>query len=60
MSNFHSDLKNTSFVKSPANAVVDFYEQYVHDMADETRISQTTIVNLSLIIVKSLENYGIC
>ena len=34
MSNFRSDLKNTSFVKSPANAVVDLYEQYVHDMAD--------------------------
>ena len=25
-----------------------------------TRISQTTIVNLSLIIVKTLENYGMC
>ena len=34
MSNFHSDLKNTSFVKSPANAVVDLYEQYVHDLVD--------------------------
>ena len=34
MSNFCSDLKNTSFVKSPANAVVDLYEQYVHDLGD--------------------------
>ena len=30
MSNFRSDLKNTSFVKFPANAVVDLYDQYVH------------------------------
>ena len=29
MSDFCSDLKNTSFVKSPADAVVDLYEQYV-------------------------------
>ena len=29
-----SDLKSTSFVKSPANAVVDLYEQYVHDLVD--------------------------
>ena len=34
MSNFRSDHKNTSFVKSPANAVVDLYEQYVHDLVD--------------------------
>ena len=34
MSNFRSDLKNTSFVKSPANAVVDLYGQYVHDLVD--------------------------
>ena len=26
MSDFHSDLKNTSFVKSPADAVVDLYD----------------------------------
>ena len=32
MSDFCSDLKNTSFVKSPADAVVDLYEQYVHDL----------------------------
>ena len=32
MSDFRSDLKNTSFVKSPANAVVDLYEQYVPDL----------------------------
>ena len=31
MSNFRSDLKNTSFVKSPTNAVVDLY---VHDLVD--------------------------
>ena len=34
MSNFRSDLKNTSFIKSPANAVVDLYKQYVHDLGD--------------------------
>ena len=34
MCNFRSDLKNTSFVKSPAHAVVDLYEQYVHDLVD--------------------------
>ena len=34
MSNFRSDLENTSFVRSPANAVVDLYEQYVHDLVD--------------------------
>ena len=32
MSDFRSDIKNTSFVKSPADAVVDLYEQYVHDL----------------------------
>ena len=34
MSDFHSDLKNTSFVKSPVDAVVDFYKQYVHDLGN--------------------------
>ena len=34
MSDLNSDLKNTSFVKSSANAVVDFYEQYVHGLGD--------------------------
>ena len=34
MSDFRSDLKNTSFVKSPVDAVVDLYEQYVHDLGD--------------------------
>ena len=34
MSDFRSDLKNTSFVKSPADAVVDLYEQYVHDLGN--------------------------
>ena len=34
MSDFCSDLKNTSFVKSPADAVVDFYEQYAHDLGN--------------------------
>ena len=28
----HLDLKNLSFVNSPADAVVDLYEQYVHDL----------------------------
>ena len=37
MSDFSSDLKNTSFVKSPANAVVDVYEQYVHDLDNRER-----------------------
>ena len=32
MSDFHLDLKNTSFVKSPADAVVKLCEQYVHDL----------------------------
>ena len=32
MSHFCLDLKNTSFVKSPADAVVDLCEQYVHDL----------------------------
>ena len=32
MSDFRLDLKNTSFVKYPADAVVDLYEQYVHDL----------------------------
>ena len=34
MTDFRSDLKNTSFIKSPADAVVDFYEQYVHDLGN--------------------------
>ena len=34
MSNFRSELKNTSFVISPADSVVDLYDQYVHDLAD--------------------------
>ena len=34
MSDFCSDLKNTSFVKSPADAVVDLYEQYVYDLGN--------------------------
>ena len=34
MSNFRSELKNTSFVKYPADSVVDLYDQYVHDLAD--------------------------
>ena len=34
MSDFRSDLKDTPFFKSPANAVVNLYEQYVHDLVD--------------------------
>ena len=34
MSDFRSDLKNTYFVKSPADAVVDLYEQYAHDLGN--------------------------
>ena len=34
MSDFRKDLKNTSFVKSPVDAVVDLYEQYVHDLGN--------------------------
>ena len=34
MSDFCPDLKNTSFVKSPAHAVVDLYEQYVRDLGN--------------------------
>ena len=34
MSDFRSDLKNTSFVKSPVDAVVDLYEQYVYDLGN--------------------------
>ena len=34
MSDFSSDLKDNSFVKSPANAVVNLYEVYVHDLSD--------------------------
>ena len=32
MSDLRFNLKNMSFVKSPADAVVDLYEQYVHDL----------------------------
>ena len=32
MSDFCSYLKNTSFVKSPVDAVVYLYDQYVHDL----------------------------
>ena len=31
---FWSDIKNASFVKSPADAVVDLYEQYVRDLSN--------------------------
>ena len=34
MSDFRSDLINTSFVKSPADAVIDLYEQYVYDQGN--------------------------
>ena len=34
MSDFCSDLKNISFIKSPADAVVNLYEQYVHDLGN--------------------------
>ena len=34
MSDFCSDLKNTSFVKCSVDAVVDLYEQYVHDLGN--------------------------
>ena len=34
MSDFYSDLKKNSFIKSPADAVVDLYEQYVHDLGN--------------------------
>ena len=34
MSDFHSDLRNTSFLKSPDDAVGDLYEQYVHDLSN--------------------------
>ena len=34
ISDLRSDLKNTSFIKSPANAVVYLYEQYVHNFGD--------------------------
>ena len=34
MSDFRSDIKNASFVKSPADALVDLYEQYVHDLGN--------------------------
>ena len=34
ISDFCSDLKNASFVKSPVDAVVDLYEQSVHDFCN--------------------------
>ena len=34
MSDLHLDLKNTSFIKSPANAKVDLYEQYAYNLGD--------------------------
>ena len=34
ISDFHSALKNTSFIKSPTVAVVDLYEQYVYDLGN--------------------------
>ena len=34
ISDFHSDLRNTSFVKSLADAVGDLYEQYAHDLGN--------------------------
>ena len=34
MSDFRSDLKNTSVVKSQVDAVVDLYEQYVRDLGN--------------------------
>ena len=33
-SDFCSDLKNTSFIKSPTDAIVDLYKQYVHDLGN--------------------------
>ena len=34
MSDLRLDLKNISFVKPPVDAVVDLYEQYVHDLSN--------------------------
>ena len=34
MSDFRSDLKNTPFVKSLVDAIVDLYEQYVYDFSN--------------------------
>ena len=34
MSDIHSDLKSTSFVKSPVDVVVDLYGQYVYDLGN--------------------------
>ena len=34
MSDLCSNLKSTCFIKPPANAVVDLYKQYVHDLGD--------------------------
>ena len=34
VSDFKSDLENTSFVKSPVDTVTDLYEQHVHDLGN--------------------------
>ena len=34
MSDFCSGFKNVSFIKSPADAVVDLYEQCVHNLGN--------------------------
>ena len=34
MSDICKDLTNTSFIKSPADAVLDLYEQYAHDLGN--------------------------
>ena len=34
MFDLHPDFQNTSFIKSPADAVVDLCEQYVHDLGN--------------------------
>ena len=34
LSDFRSDLKNTSFVKSPTDTVLDLYEQCIHDLGN--------------------------
>ena len=45
MSDFCSDLKDTSFVKSLDNAVADFYEQYLHDVVDVSRLTKNDSIN---------------
>ena len=47
MSDFRSDLINTSFIKSPADAVVDLYEQYVHDLGNVLDIHAPLISRLT-------------